>query len=82
MPDYKKRVPSPLSETSRDKQIHASLRSENAKLMKQVEELKRSNEDKENIILIIKKLEIFFIQIMKFLIYLIQLKFLMIKLKK
>ena len=53
MPDYKKRVPSPLSETSRDKQIHASLRSENTKLMKQVEELKKSNEDKENIILLL-----------------------------
>lgn len=53
MPDYKKRVPSPLSETSRDKTIHASLRSENKKLMEQVEELKRSNEDKENIILIL-----------------------------
>tara|TARA_B100000579_G_C22411154_1_gene656388 strand:+ start:443 stop:646 length:204 start_codon:yes stop_codon:yes gene_type:complete len=53
MPDYKKRVPSPLSETSRDKHIHASLRSENEKLMKQVEELKRSNEDKTNIILLL-----------------------------
>ena len=53
MPDYRKRVPSPLSETSRDKRIHATLRSENNKLMKKIETLTRENKEKKNIILLL-----------------------------
>jgi len=53
MPDYRKRVPSPLSETSRDKVIHATLRSENKKLMGKIETLTRENKEKKNIILLL-----------------------------
>jgi hypothetical protein len=56
MAGYKKRIrkpPSPLSETSRDKLIHATLRSEIGVLTKKIKTLEKINIEKNNIILLL-----------------------------